>query len=264
MAALTLQVLQAAHRHWLFADLLTALEAELALAAAAGADLLLTPELFASGYGDLAHTARSALHAEGPELAAVAALCRRMGVGVVFTYPERAGPGCYNAASVIDGHGRRLGHYRKRRLPNAYERTSFEPATASCLFTLSDVRCAVLICYDVEFPELVRRLAIDGAELVLVPTALAGRWELVATRVVPTRAYENGLFMAYANYAALPGSDMAGLSCVCGPDGEDLGRLAGPPDRLTVTVDTRAIAAVRARMPLLAMALADPVPVSRG
>jgi len=259
VATLTLQLLQPVHRRHGFAEALAVLETALGQAAEDGADLVLTPELFISGYGDAAHTARSALRSDGPELCALAAACRRAGVALVVGYPERGGSGCYNAASVIDARGQLLAHYRKRRLPNAYERTSFDTATGSCRFMLCGVRCAVLICYDVEFPELVRRLATSGSELVLVPTALMARWEIVATRVLPTRAYENGVFMAYANYAAAAGSDMAGLSCVCGPDGHDLGRLAAEAGRLTVAIDTRAIARVRSLMPLLATAIADPI-----
>ena len=261
MTRLRLQLVQPEQRQWPIADALAALNTELRVAADADADLLLTPELFLSGYGDPAHTA-AAMTADGPALQAVADLCRQHGVATVITYPEQAGPQCFNAASVIDADGQLVGHYRKRRLPNGYERALFATDTRSCRFCLHGVVCAVLICYDVEFPELVRQLAMDGVELILVPTALAARWDVVATRVLPTRAYENGIFIAYANYAATTGSELAGLSCVCAPDGQDLARLDSAAGRLSVTIDTDRIAEIRARMPLLATAAADPIDAS--
>jgi predicted amidohydrolase len=52
-----------------------------------------------------------------------------------------------------------------------------------------------------EFPEIARACALQGADLIIVPTALAAEWEVVARAVVPARAFENGLFVAYANHA---------------------------------------------------------------
>ena len=262
MPSLILQVLQPAHGQRDFAGSLALLETELMLASKDGVDLLLIPELFACGYGDAARTVNAALAIDGPELAAVAAACRRWGVALVYTYPEQSVDGRFNAATVFAADGTLLAHYRKCRLPNPYERATFAAGTHLCRFTLGGVGCAILICYDVEFPELVRGLALAGSELLLVPTALAERWHRVATQLVPTRAYENGIFVAYANYAAAPGSGMAGLSCVCGPDGSDLSRLQQQPGRLQVTVDTREIARVRQRMPLLAMAATAPLPAA--
>jgi predicted amidohydrolase len=69
------------------------------------------------------------------------------------------------------------------------------------------VRSALLICYDVEFPESGARLAGAGAELVLVPTALpeSGHAAFIAERIVPVRAFENGIAVVYANHAGSDG-----------------------------------------------------------
>ena len=87
------------------------------------------------------------------------------------------------------------------------------------------MKLGFLICYDVEFPENVRRLAKAGAEMILVPTALPqGSFSnFIATRVVPVRAFENQIFIVYADHG---GADRrfayAGLSRVAGPDGQCL------------------------------------------
>jgi predicted amidohydrolase len=64
------------------------------------------------------------------------------------------------------------------------------------------LRIGILICYDVEFPENVRRLALAGAHLIAVPTALPATDQagLIARKMVPVRAFENQLFIAYANH----------------------------------------------------------------
>ena len=91
------------------------------------------------------------------------------------------------------------------------------------------------ICYDIEFPEVARALAKKGAEVILVPTANMEPFDSVAMRLVPARSEENGVYIAYANFS---GADQAftynGLSCVTGPDGEDLAR-AGRGEELIFT-----------------------------
>ncbi len=76
------------------------------------------------------------------------------------------------------------------------------------------------ICYDIEFPESVRAAAVRGAELLLVPTALAGGFDAVPQVLVRARALENQLTVAYANHTgAEEGYDFLGGSVVAGPDG---------------------------------------------
>ena len=70
-----------------------------------------------------------------------------------------------------------------------------------------------------------RRLALAGADFVAVPTAVMVPYDFVASHMVPTRAFENQVFVAYANRCASEnGLDYIGQSCVVGPDGKDLAR----------------------------------------
>jgi len=83
------------------------------------------------------------------------------------------------------------------------------------------------ICYNVEFPKLVRAYALAGAEVVLVPTANIEPYTGIAVRVVPARAEENEIYVAYANRVGSEGNfEYCGLSCVVGPDGLDHARAA--------------------------------------
>ncbi len=183
-------------------------------------DLVICPELFLSGY-NVGDKIRQLAEPQGGAFAqAAAALARKRRTALLYGYPERAGDVIYNAAACISGDGRTIAHHRKLRLPNAYEKRYFVPGDAYTLFEFNGWKVAILVCYDVEFPEAVRGCATRGAQLVVAPTALKKEWFFVARNMIPTRAFENGLFVAYANYCGREGSfDYLGESCFAGPKG---------------------------------------------
>ena len=111
---------------------------------------------------------------------------------------------------------------------------------------LNGLKVGVLICYDVEFPENVRRWALAGAELVAVPTALMQPYDFVAQRLVPVRAYENQIFVAYANRCDREG-DLAylGQSCLVAPDGTDLARAGSGEELIMGDIDVAGMAESR-------------------
>ena len=92
----------------------------------------------------------------------------------------------------------------------------------------------MLICYDVEFPEAVRALALAGANLLLIPTALTPEYDAVPGAIVPARALENQVFVAYCNHAGTEnGLAYLGGSCIASPDGRKLAN-AGPAETLLI------------------------------
>jgi len=207
------------------------LDAAAARAAADGADLLLVPEMFLTGYAIGAEaTRRLAEPADGPAAQAMAALAQRHGVAMAWGYPERAGADVFNAAQCVDAQGRMAGHHRKVHLYGDADRAAFTPAAGfSPVFVLKGWRVAFLICYDLEFPEAVRAAALAGAELLLVPTANMTGFDAVPLTLLPARAYENQCFVAYANCCGSEGTGAsaltyAGLSAVAAPDGSVLAR----------------------------------------
>lgn len=215
------------------------LEVAMSRARDAGADLLVTPELYLSGYGS-ADAVRAGAQEQGSvSLRAAGEIAARHGVGLVLSYPEKSGCALYNSAAVFDRDGRLISNYRKVALPNDFERSCFTAGTGPEAFTFEGIRCSVLICYDIEFPELARRAAMLGTELLLVPTALRAKWRIVADAVVPTRAYENAMFIGYCDFAR-EGSDLqfSGTSSICAPDGQHMCRAVGPEELLMVTIDT--------------------------
>ena len=88
------------------------------------------------------------------------------------------------------------------------------------LLELDGVRVGVLVCYDIEFPEPARQLALAGADLIAVPTALMEPSEWIAQTLVPARAAENQVFVAYCNRVGVEGDlTYVGRSSVSGPAG---------------------------------------------
>ena len=205
------------------AEALQRLDTACAQARAQGADLLVTPEMFCTGYAIGAE--RVAVLAEpsgGPLALAIARIAQHHGIAIVCGYPEQNPQGKpFNAALAIDANGVRLMNYRKTHLFGDLDRAQFSAGdAASQVFEYHGWRLGLLICYDVEFPETVRGLALQGADAVLVPTANMEPFDEVQRVLLPARALENSLYLAYANACGGEGSLVYnGLSCAIGPDG---------------------------------------------
>ncbi|WP_406859692.1 carbon-nitrogen hydrolase family protein [Streptomyces sp. HUAS MG47] len=222
-------------------------------AAAAGAGLLITPELFLTGYAVGDDLARLAEPADGPASRAVAGLAARHGLAIVHGYPERAGERLYNAVRLSGPEGAALADYRKTHLYGAYERQWFTPGEEPVVQAeLDGLTVGLMVCYDVEFPENVRAHALAGTDLLAVPTAQTVPYALIAESVIPVRAFENQLYVAYVNRTGHEGPfDFAGLSCLAGPDGTARARAGCGEELLLGDVDPERLAASRAANPYL-------------
>lgn len=213
-------------------------------------DLIILPELFQSGYNIGDQLGLRAEAPDGPFAQAIADLAKTHNTAILYGYPERQGDRLFNAAQCIDRTGQSIGHHRKLLLPPGFEGDHFSAGSRCDLFRLGDLSVAILICYDVEFPENLRHVALAGADIVAVPTALGTGWGVVAERLVPTRAFENGVYLCYANYcSAENGLDYFGGSCIVAPDGKDLARAAGEPVLIEAVLAKSAVRAAQARLP---------------
>ena len=234
---------------------LARVEREARAARAAGADLLVVPEASLTGYNVAPDAARRvALEEDGETLERLAALCRETDIALLCGYVERgAGDTLHNAARLVDRRGRTLARYRKTHLWGELDAALFAAGDdLAPVVELDGWRVGLLICYDVEFPETVRRLAVEGAELVLVPTALMHPYAFVAERMTAVRAAENGVFLAYANYRGHENDlHYAGRSVVVAPDGTALARAGDAPTRLHARLERAALARARAALPYL-------------
>lgn len=215
-------------------------------------DLLLLPELFATGYNIGDQISERAETADGPTAQAIAELAKVHSVAIHYGFAEKDQSHIYNAAQCFGPDGAKLGGHRKLAIPPGFETDHFTRGRGCTLFNYRGIRIATLICYDAEFPETARYVASMGAELILVPTALGSQWGWVAQSMIPTRAYENGVFLAYANSAGEEnGMHFLGQSFIAAPDGNELARAIDEPGIIFGEINRDMVAAAQIRLPYL-------------
>ena len=232
------------------ADVLAVLDEQAGAAAKGGAALLVLPEMALTGYDIGPDKVRAgAVPVDGPVIGRVREIAARHGIAILLGYPELGPDGAvYNAAFLALADGLAGANYRKRHLFGSVDRDAFRPgeATPPGLVQLGPFRAGILICYDVEFPEAVRDLVLAGAELILVPTALMAPYEIVPRMVIPVRAFENGVFVAYCNRCGTEGRfTYTGLSCVAAPDGTVPARAGAGEELIFAELDPAAIGRAR-------------------
>lgn len=141
-------------------------------AVARGAQLVVLPELVTSGYvfADLAEARERSEPVDGPTVTLLAELSARHGIVLVAGFCERSdGDRPFNSVAVLDA-GRVLAVYRKTHLWGT-EKTVFAVGDALAPVVRTSVGVvAAMICYDLEFPEMVRDVALRGAQLVVAPS----------------------------------------------------------------------------------------------
>jgi predicted amidohydrolase len=232
---------------------LKALDEAAGRAAAAGAGLLAAPEMFLTGYAIGDDIARLAEPADGDSADAVAEIAARHGVAIAYGYPERSGDTVFNSAQLISATGDRLANYRKTHLFGCFERDHFTPGEQPVVQAeLNGVRVGLMICYDVEFPENVRAHALAGTDLLIVPTAQMHPFQFVAESMIPVRAFENQMYVAYVNRVGQEGEfEFVGLSTLAGPDGVARARAGRGEELVFADADPAFVAASREANPYL-------------
>jgi N-carbamoylputrescine amidase len=225
-------------------------------AKAAGADVALFPEMWSTGYDlttprwqDLAQPA------DGPFVAHFQALAAELDMAVAISFLEAWDGPPRNSVALIERHGRLVLVYAKVHTCDFDLEAALTPRDGFPVADLDTsagvVKAGAMICFDREFPEPARLLMLEGAELILVPNAWNCR-EDWRTAALATRAYENAVVVAMANYPApyLDGRSAAFSPVVCDPEGRLLNPLlvqAGrQPGIYVASVDLQELRAFRA------------------
>jgi len=203
-------------------------------AVAAGATLVVLPELCNTGYVFETREEAFALAEEvpgGSTTASWAQICARRGITIVAGITERENDSLYNSAVVIGPHGY-IGRYRKNHLWGA-ENLFFEPGNLGVpVFRTPVGRIACAICYDIWFPEVFRLAAVQGADILCVPTNWVPMPEqpdtlpVMANILAMAGAHSNSMFVAAADrIGSERGQPFLGNSIICSATGWPL---AGP------------------------------------
>lgn len=167
------------------------------LAAHPEADLAIFPELFLGGYAT-SDISGSAIKLDRAALLRVSELARDSATAVVFGATERTPGGYANSAICVDERGEFTGVYRKTHL-FAAEREAFVAGDELLLVEIKGVKLGLMICFDVEFPEIARALARAGADLLVTISANMHPYGPDHHVFARARALENGLPHAYVN-----------------------------------------------------------------
>lgn len=216
-------------------------------------DLIVFPELFTCGYNSGRYIKKIAEIKSGESFLKFSYLAKYYKVGINYGYPEKEGSKIYNSSQFIGSDGLSIYNHRKILLEaSGYESKYFTSGNSIDIFKYKGFKIAILICYDAEFPETVRTVSIKGADLLLVPTALTNHWNWVADKMIPTRAHENGIFLAYANHCGKENKiSYLGSSFITSPNGQDLARLKNKPGIITAKLNLSEIKNARKRLPYL-------------
>ena len=225
-------------------------------AAAAGARLVVLPELCNSGYVFESRAEAFALAEEvaaGPTCRAWADVARRHGLHLVAGINERDGEALYNS-SVVIGPAGHVGTFRKVHLWGA-ENLFFEPGNLGFpVFKTSLGRIATFICYDGWFPESYRLCALQGADIVCIPTnwvPIPGqdeKREAMANILCMAAAHANSVFVAAADRIGVErGQPFLGQSIIVSYTGWPIGGPASPDREEIIYADVNLADARRKR-----------------
>jgi predicted amidohydrolase len=212
------------------------------------AQLISFPELYVEGYTmtpEVAH--RLAEPADGPSMARVGEIAEEHSIGIICPYAEKEGRAdgdrYYDSIAFFGPDGTMLHNYRKTHLFGLAERDNYSFGYTdgdADPFKVSDINgigIGILNCYEAEFFELTRILALTGAKLVVIPTAADFYYNLsdgtrtvvpypdITRNLIPAHAYENNCFVSYCNRAGTetvgPGTwRYRGNSIIVGPHGD--------------------------------------------
>lgn len=197
-------------------------------------DIAVFPELYLSGYTyrDLESVARTV---ESRELQEVAAAAAEAATAVVIGFAERTSTGVANSVACIDADGSVAAVYRKTMLFASEAEAGFEEGEELLIVELAGRRVAPLICFDIEFPEPARQLALAGADLLVTASANMDPFFIDHAVGSVARAHENRLPHLYANLVGSgDGLVFVGGSRSVAPTGETLAEASRDAEELLV------------------------------
>jgi predicted amidohydrolase len=198
------------------------------------ADIALFPELYLSGYTqqDLDELARPL---DAKELRTIAGAAGEAETAVIIGFAERTPKGVANSVACIDQDGSIADVYRKTHLFGSEADAGFVEGDELIIVELAGRRVAPLICFDIEFPEPARQVALAGAELLATASANMHPFYLDHAIGSVARAHENRLPHLYANLVGSgDGFVFVGASRSIAPSGETLFEASRDEEELVV------------------------------
>lgn len=215
------------------------------------ADMIVLPELWSTGY------ALKELHAlasdEGDDEAAfLGELAQKHGVWFGGgSVAAKSQSGIFNRAQIINRNGELTASYDKVHLvPMLDEHKYLKAGNNLCVEDIEGISFGFAICYDIRFCEFMRKLALSGAQALII----SAEWPLVRLShwqaLLKARAIENQCYVLAANNVAFGDAPFAGHSVAHGPDGSTMCQFENAEDVKIVTINTDTVDAIRANVPV--------------
>ena len=234
---------------------------EIALEAkAAGADLLVLPEMCTTGFTMDAEDYAESL--DGPSSRSLSALAKELDLWIIAGLATRRDGKFFNSAMVFRPDGAVAATYDKQRLFGyAHETEVYSPGAAPCIIAIDGFSLALFVCFDLRFPELFREVGRDVDAFVIIanwPSARQKHWEILTH----ARAIENQCFVVAVNRIGRGGGlEYIGGSVFLDPLGERRDVEAQGSSLRVGEISRTTVAEVRKAFPLQAARLTiDPAP----
>ncbi|MFO1518746.1 MAG: nitrilase-related carbon-nitrogen hydrolase [bacterium] len=214
-------------------------------------DLIVLPEMWPSGFRVIEGSVL--LRETRRVLARLQEYARERKATLIGSHLEKGRGGYYNTATVIDARGRLAARYHKVHLFQlGGENKTFLPGRKIAVAKLPWAKVGLSICYDIRFPELIRKQVLSGAEILAIPSAWPRERIDHYLSLLKARAIENLCFVVSANKV---GKNAAGIvygghSVAYDPWGRKLGELKKKEGILKVTLDLNSLIKIRASFPV--------------
>jgi len=208
--------------------------------------LLSFPELYVTGYTLSPEVAKKVSeYKDGPSITKAREIAKEFNMALIVPYAEKLDEAdgqtrYYDSIAVIKETGELLNSYKKTHLYGQQERDNWSCGTSDYpVYNIFDFPVGVLNCYECEFPELQRILALNGAKLIVGPTAADSYYMLpngersavpypdISDLLIPANALANNIFFAYSNRTGYEKREndqwhYTGNSIICGPHGDTI------------------------------------------
>ncbi|SCW49402.1 Carbon-nitrogen hydrolase [Paenibacillus tianmuensis] len=215
-------------------------------------DVIVFPEMWNTGYA-LDRIQELADHYGERTEALLAAFSRKHGVNIIGgSIAEKRDDGVYNTIFAYDRQGNRAGDYSKIHLFRLMDEEKFlQSGERAGELQLDGIPAGMMICYDIRFPELARKLALGGAQILFVPAEWPNPRLHHWRTLLMARAIENQMFVVSCNRVGVSGTtEFFGHSMVIDPWGEVLAEGGEAETIVRAAVDLSQVPAVRGKIPV--------------
>lgn len=217
-----------------------------------GPDLVVLPEMWNTGY--CLSRVRDVADRDGePTRGFISELCRRYRMNIIAGSVADLREGrVYNTSYVFGRDGGELGQYSKiHRFRLMHEHLYLEAGDRPLVVDIDGVRCGVMICYDLRFPELARRIALAGASAMFIPAQWPHPREHHWRTLLMARAIENQMYVVGCNRVGLMGDeDFFGRSMIVDPWGEIAVEAGATETVISADIDVDRVRRVRETIPV--------------